>query len=127
MVQSGNRLDSGERAMGTGPTDAVSKVTFVVSAFDRNSGRPAWSFELPAEGPLPSVHEKHNLASPSPVTDGERVYAWFATGQIVASLETPEDEGPRQSGHCSALGRAAHNANNANAVVHLLRIAPPRD
>ena len=27
----------------------------------------------PAEGPLPSVHEKHNLASPSPVTDGERV------------------------------------------------------
>jgi outer membrane protein assembly factor BamB len=84
LVQSGNPLESGERALGTGSTDAVSTVTFVVSAFDRNSGRPAWSFELPAEGPLPSVHEKHNLASPSPVTDGERVYAWFATGQIVA-------------------------------------------
>jgi outer membrane protein assembly factor BamB len=30
------------------------------------------------------VHEKHNLASPSPVTDGHRVYAWFGNGQLVA-------------------------------------------
>jgi len=30
------------------------------------------------------VHEKHNLASPSPVSDGERIYAWFATGQVAA-------------------------------------------
>jgi outer membrane protein assembly factor BamB len=30
------------------------------------------------------VHDKHNLATPSPVTDGERVYAWFGTGQLVA-------------------------------------------
>jgi outer membrane protein assembly factor BamB len=59
-------------------------VTFVISAFDRQSGRRAWQVEVPAEGPLASVHEKHNLASPSPVTDGERVYAWFATGQLVA-------------------------------------------
>ena len=36
------------------------------------------------EGELPPVHDKHNLASASPVTDGERVYAWFGTGQIVA-------------------------------------------
>jgi outer membrane protein assembly factor BamB len=33
---------------------------------------------------LPPVHDKHNLASASPVTDGERVYAWFGTGQLVA-------------------------------------------
>ena len=33
---------------------------------------------------LPGVHDKHNLASPSPVTDGQMVYAWFGTGQIVA-------------------------------------------
>ena len=37
-----------------------------------------------AEGDLPPVHDKHNLASPSPVADAERVYAWFGTGQIVA-------------------------------------------
>lgn len=33
---------------------------------------------------MPEVHDKHNMASSSPVSDGERVYAWFATGQIVA-------------------------------------------
>ena len=37
-----------------------------------------------SDGPLPGVHDKHNLASPSPVTDGQMVYAWFGTGQIVA-------------------------------------------
>ena len=30
------------------------------------------------------MHDKHNLATPSPVTDGTMVYAWFGTGQIVA-------------------------------------------
>ena len=30
------------------------------------------------------MHEKHNLASPSPVSDGQRVFAWFATGQVAA-------------------------------------------
>ena len=33
---------------------------------------------------MPGVHDKHNLASPSPVSDGQMVYAWFGTGQIVA-------------------------------------------
>lgn len=84
LVQGGNPLEAGERPLGTGPTSSAGKVLFLVSAFDRPSGRPVWEFELPAEAPLPAVHEKHNLASPSPVTDGERVYAWFATGQIAA-------------------------------------------
>jgi outer membrane protein assembly factor BamB len=84
LVQSGNAADVGERPLGDGPTSRTGKVNFVVAAFHRATGRPAWQFELPAEGPLPTVHEKHNLASPSPVTDGERVYAWFGTGQIAA-------------------------------------------
>jgi outer membrane protein assembly factor BamB len=84
LVQSGNPLDAGERPLGSGPTAGSNRVTFLVSAIDRRSGRPVWEFEHPAEGPLPSVHEKHNLASPSPATDGERVYAWFGTGQIAA-------------------------------------------
>jgi outer membrane protein assembly factor BamB len=83
LVQGANPQDAGERALATGP-NGDGKVVFLVSAFDRTSGRKAWEFELPAEGPLTSVHEKHNLASPSPVTDGQRVYAWFASGQIVA-------------------------------------------
>jgi outer membrane protein assembly factor BamB len=84
LVQSGNPLDAGERPLGSGPTAGGNRVTFLVSAIDRRSGRTVWEFEHPAEGPLPSVHEKHNLASPSPATDGERVYAWFGTGQIAA-------------------------------------------
>jgi outer membrane protein assembly factor BamB len=59
-------------------------VTFVVEAFDRSTGKRLWNHETAAQGDLPPVHDKHNLASASPVTDGERVYAWFGTGQIVA-------------------------------------------
>jgi outer membrane protein assembly factor BamB len=59
-------------------------VDFLVEAFHRKAGRRLWQYRLPAEGDLPAVHDKHNLASPSPVTDGERVYAWFGTGQLVA-------------------------------------------
>ncbi len=84
LVQGADPLQAGERPLGAGPTEGDGKVTFLVSAVDRRTGRNLWDFELPAEGPLPSVHEKHNLASPSPVTDGERVYAWFGTGQIAA-------------------------------------------
>ena len=84
LVQGANPVDAGERALGSGAARADGKVTFLVSAFDRRSGKQLWDVELPAEGPLPSVHEKHNLASPSPVTDGERVFAWFATGQLIA-------------------------------------------
>ena len=84
LVQGGNPLEAGERPLGAGPTSGDGKVVFIVSAVNRSTGKSAWTFELPAEGPFPSVHEKHNLASPSPVSDGERVYAWFATGQIAA-------------------------------------------
>jgi outer membrane protein assembly factor BamB len=84
LVQGGNPLEAGERPLGSGPTKGDGNITFLVQAFDATTGRPRWQFPLPAEGPFAPVHEKHNLASPSPVTDGARVYAWFATGQIAA-------------------------------------------
>ncbi len=65
-------------------TGAKGKVEFAVQAFDTRTGRPLWSHAFDAEGPLQPVHFKHNLASPSCVTDGKRVYAWFGTGQLVA-------------------------------------------
>ncbi|MEO7275073.1 MAG: PQQ-binding-like beta-propeller repeat protein [Vicinamibacterales bacterium] len=82
LVQGGNPSDAGERALAA--ANAAGGVAFLVTALDRTTGRRAWEFELPAEHALPFVHEKHNLASPSPVTDGERVYAWFGTGQVAA-------------------------------------------
>jgi len=60
------------------------EVQFVVQAFARTTGRLLWSYSFNSEGDLPPVHIKHNLASPSCVTDGRLVYAWFGTGQLVA-------------------------------------------
>ena len=51
------------------------KTFFVVEAFSRADGKRLWERRIEAEGTLTPVHDKHNLASPSPVTDGSRVYA----------------------------------------------------
>lgn len=59
------------------------EVLLVVEAFDKADGRRLWEYRLPAKGPFPELHEKHNLATPTPVTDGERIYAWFGNGQLV--------------------------------------------
>ncbi len=82
LVQGAGREASGERTL-TGAREADA-TRFVVAAFDRATGKRAWERVIEAEGDLPPVHDKHNLASPSPVADAERVYAWFGTGQIVA-------------------------------------------
>lgn len=84
LMQSGNAAEAGERALGAGPIPGGGPITFLLSAFEQATGRKTWEYEVAASGALVPVHEKHNLASPSPVTDGERVYAWFGTGQIIA-------------------------------------------
>lgn len=73
-----------ERSMSGTPME---EVVFVVEAFHIRDGRRLWQYRLPGESTdasFPEVHRKTNLANPSPVTDGERIYAWFGTGQIVA-------------------------------------------
>ena len=86
LVQSGDAAAMGERALGSGrprPADA-DRTFFVVEAFSRADGKRLWERRIAAEGSLTAVHEKHNLSSSSPVTDGETIYAWFGTGQLVA-------------------------------------------
>jgi outer membrane protein assembly factor BamB len=86
--QVGNAPSAGGRdfqeAQAAKSAGAGSGVTFLVSAFARGNGRLLWEKRFEADGYLPEVHVKHNLASPSCVTDGERVYAWFGTGLVVA-------------------------------------------
>jgi outer membrane protein assembly factor BamB len=82
LTQQGDPAAAGERTLSRRVQRA--DVVFNVEAFDRASGKRIWIYQLPAEGELPPVHDKHNLSSASPVTDGERVYAWFGTGQLVA-------------------------------------------
>ena len=59
-------------------------VFLVLEAFHRTNGRKLWEYRTRATGDFPQLHEKHNLATPTPVTDGMRVYAWFGNGQLAA-------------------------------------------
>jgi outer membrane protein assembly factor BamB len=84
LVQGGDASALGERAIEAVPGGDASKTFFLVEAFSRADGKRVWERRIEAEGELTPVHDKHNLASPSPVSDGSLVYAWFGTGQIVA-------------------------------------------
>ncbi len=64
--------------------DSPDGIVFIVKSFSQDDGSTLWEYRLAADDPLPPTHQKHNLASPSCVTDGRRVYAWMGTGQIVA-------------------------------------------
>jgi outer membrane protein assembly factor BamB len=65
-------------------TEGAKGVEFVVRAVHRHDGRSLWTRRFAAEGDIPPVQRKHNMASPTPVTDGERIYAWFGNGQLFA-------------------------------------------
>jgi outer membrane protein assembly factor BamB len=66
------------------PLGGADPIFLVVESFNRSDGRRLWEYRVEARGPFPALHEKHNLATPTPVTDGERLFAWFGTGQIAA-------------------------------------------
>lgn len=83
LARGGQEVD--EKPLGGFGSEAGSRgVEFLVEAFHRGDGRLVWQHRIDAEGEFPQLHSKHNMASPSPVTDGERVYGWFGTGQLVA-------------------------------------------
>ena len=65
------------------PASGGNEIWLVVEAFRAATGERLWEHRTRATGPMPEVHEKHNLATPTPVTDGQRVYAWFGNGQLV--------------------------------------------
>lgn len=82
VTQRGMDFDDAIARRSEGEAD---QVVFLIEAFDRSDGGLLWEYRLEAEGDeLPTVHRKHNLASPSCATDGELVFAWFGTGQLVA-------------------------------------------
>lgn len=61
----------------------INEVLLAVEAFNIFNGKKMWEYRTPATGPFPELHEKHNLATPTPVTDGEHIYAWYGNGLIV--------------------------------------------
>lgn len=85
FIQGGDARAAGEVPLGgERPSEINDKIQFVVAAYQTSDGKLLWEYKLNADGDLPPVHEKRNLAVSSPVTDGERVYAWFANGQLAA-------------------------------------------
>lgn len=76
--------DAGERNLGGSSGAGGGGVKFAITAFRWSDGSRAWHHETAAEGPLIAVHDKHNLSTPSPVTDGQIVIGWFGTGQVMA-------------------------------------------
>ena len=57
---------------------------FVALAFDRASGELLWERSLRTEIPHERYHNSASLASASPVTDGEHVYAFFGSRGLYA-------------------------------------------
>jgi outer membrane protein assembly factor BamB len=76
--------NAAERSLTGAGTAANRSLRFVIEALNRADGRRLWAHALDAEGELPPVHDKHNLASASPVTDGQLVFAVFGSGQVAA-------------------------------------------
>src|SRR5688572_31765401 len=66
------------------PSSTADPIALVVESFNRLDGRRLWEYRVEARGPYPTLHEKHNLATPTAVTSGEHLFAWFGTGQLLA-------------------------------------------
>ena len=54
-----------------------------VMAFDRDNGKVVWDVEVFKQN-TPRKQERNSLATPTPVTDGRRVYAFFGGGGAAA-------------------------------------------
>ena len=52
---------------------------FLVLCLDLKSGEYLWQKEVLASRPLTPIHIKNSYAAETPVTDGERVYAYFGS------------------------------------------------
>ena len=86
LARDDGSLADREQPIGGGRAEpATNEPTYlVVEAFNRRDGTRLWQHRSEAIGPFSELHEKHNLATPTPVTDGERIYAWFGNGLVVA-------------------------------------------
>jgi outer membrane protein assembly factor BamB len=63
-------------------TAAYEQKREVVLCFDVKTGKKLWERQVWATGHT-QAHPKTNMAAPTPMTDGDRVYALFATGDLV--------------------------------------------
>ena len=84
LARDDRALANHETPIGGSRAEPDARVWLVVEAFRRSDGQRLWEHRTEVTGSLPELHEKHNLATPTPLTDGQRIYAWFGNGQVVA-------------------------------------------
>lgn len=58
-------------------TPSTNTQHWMVYAFDWQTGKKVWEKQVHEGSPSTSIHLKNTYASETPVTDGERVYAYF--------------------------------------------------
>lgn len=68
---------------GDRPTPTKAEQRYQVLCFDFNTGKKLWGKTVFEGAPSTPVHLKNTYASETPVTDGERVYAYFSDRGIV--------------------------------------------
>lgn len=64
---------------GDRPQPSRHRQRWMLLCLDRDSGRQKWSVELHGATPSTPIHVKNSYASETPVTDGERIYAYFGS------------------------------------------------
>lgn len=69
---------------GERPTPSRDRHRWLALALNRETGAILWSTELHASPPATPIHVKNTYASETPVTDGERVYAYFGSIGVFA-------------------------------------------
>lgn len=62
----------------------VRQTKFVVAALDRTTGKTVWKKTVRDSLPHESRHDTGSYASASPITDGERIYAFFGSNGLFA-------------------------------------------
>lgn len=76
---------------GERPTPSKDVHRWMVFCFDLSTGQKRWEKQVHQGSPSSSVHLKNSYASETPVTDGERVYAYFGNlGLFCFDLEGKE-------------------------------------
>ena len=105
------------------------KETLILAALELGSGQEIWRKTLPASQRIPSS-EMVSRAAPTPAVDGERVYAFFESGDLAAfshggellwKRSLTEEYGPFQGNH----GVGSSLALLAGAVVVLVQHEGP--
>ena len=62
---------------GERPTPSTNRHHWMVYGFDWQTGKKVWERQVHEGSPGESIHLKNTYASETPVTDGQRIYAYF--------------------------------------------------